>query len=65
MTLRGLQAQELSVNARNVAAVRLQENAVGHWKLYSNVPVDVRVDKATLSAGSLQTNGKLAIRYGE
>jgi hypothetical protein len=65
LTLRGLQAEEVTVNLHNVAAARLQQNQVAHWKIHSSDELEVQVDKSTLSAGSLQTQGNLAIRYGE
>ncbi len=63
LTLRGLQAEEVSVSLHNVARARLQQNKVAHWKLYSSEPMEIPVDAATLAAGSLQTQGNLSIRY--
>ena len=65
LTLRGLRSESVSVVATNVAAARLQQNQVAHWKFFSSAPLEALVDKATLSAGSIQTTGNLAIRYGE
>jgi hypothetical protein len=65
LTLRGLRADSVNIVAINVAAARLQQNQVAHWKFHSSTPLEALVDKATLSAGSIQTTGNLAIRYGE
>ncbi|MEO6186967.1 MAG: hypothetical protein ABIP38_02505 [Steroidobacteraceae bacterium] len=65
LTVRGLQAQDVSVSLHNVAAARLQQNKVAHWKLYSSEALEVPVDATTLASGSLQTQGDLSIRYRE
>lgn len=65
LILRGVRSAELSVIATNVQAASLQQNQVARWKFYSSAPLEALVDKATLTAGSMQTTGNLAIRYGE
>jgi hypothetical protein len=42
--------------------VRLRQNAVAHWRLYSGAPIEVRVDDATFAAGTLNSSGNVVIR---
>lgn len=63
LTLRGLQDQQVAVDLEDVGAVHLQQNAVAQWRLSSTTPVQVQVDEATLTAGSLQVSGELVIRH--
>jgi hypothetical protein len=65
LTLRGLTAQAIDVNLQDVAAVRLEQNAVMRWQLASDRPLELQVDPATLAAGRLQVSGELVIRYGQ
>jgi len=65
LILRDVRSAELNVIATNVRAASLQQNRVARWKFYSSEPLEALVDKATLTAGSMQTTGNLTIRYGE
>jgi len=62
VTLRGLQGKHLDVELQDVGWARLQQNAVAHWKLAADEPLDLHVDQATLAAGQLQIVGELVIR---
>jgi hypothetical protein len=62
VTLRGLQGKQLDVELQDVGWARLQQNAVAHWKLAADEPLDLHVDQATLAAGRLQIVGELVIR---
>lgn len=65
LTLRGLTAPAIDVELQDVAAVRLEQNAVAHWKLASDRPLELQADQATLAAGRLQVSGEVVIRYGQ
>jgi hypothetical protein len=69
IVVRGLHAQELSVfgfgTGESGLTVRLQDNQVAQWKLFSGSPMEVRVDDATFAAGTLKSNGDVVIRRDE
>ena len=51
LTVRGSQAPEFTIRTKKVAALRIEESAVGRWILKAETPVEVLADKATMSAG--------------
>lgn len=65
LTLRGLQSPQLRVALDEVATVRLVESRISHLTLHSDLPMDVKVDRATLAAGRLKTSGDLAVLLDE
>lgn len=65
LLVQGLQAGELQVFLQGTPIAELRGNHVESWKLFAGAPLDLRVDEATLAAGSLQTRGEVTIRRAD
>lgn len=63
LDISSIQADELRVTGLGESmVVRLHQNAVANWRLYSGALMEVRVDDATFAAGGLKANGNVLIR---
>jgi hypothetical protein len=62
LTLRGWNAEEMTIRVKNVAGLGIEESAVERWILNAETPIDVRADKATFSAGlTVRGSGQIDI----
>jgi hypothetical protein len=62
VTVRGLNAPELSLYTYRGGVARLEQNHVGSWRVFSSESLDLQVDEATFAAGTLKANGDVLIR---
>jgi hypothetical protein len=62
VTVHGLNAPELSLYTYRVGVVRLEQNQVGRWRVFSSEPLDLQVDEATFAAGTWKAFGEVEIR---
>lgn len=61
VTVQGLGAREFSLYTYSGGVVRLEENSVQHWQVFSSRPLDLRVDDATFAAGTIKTTGDVVV----
>lgn len=62
ISVRGLQSAEVAIASYRGGVLRLQQNQVKSWRVFSGDPLDVRVDDVTFAAGSIKANGDVVIR---
>lgn len=62
LTVRGVEAPELSLQMKDLTGVRLEENNVGSWIFHSETPVVVQAEGIRTSAGlRIQASGHITI----
>lgn len=61
LSISGFDGDELSVRAERVQCVTLRNNRIREWQIRAERVVDLRIDRASISAGKVDVSGRATL----